>query len=554
MARNYILPPNYRAGQGSGAMSGVKDVLTLANYLVSLKTAEQDSTDKQAELYIKEGIQGRRDKKLQAYEKDMRDYGHELDMTRLAEQVKISKEEEKRKYGEGGYDEKAARLRDTLTRDANKESHNRTYLSAYDTEDLTYDDDGWVNVNKGAVSKDEKAKAVDNVLKMSGITVDFSQDPNSKMQSLYSIFRKGQGMSHPSTRVAVEDGEYNVYYKDTNIRDATPGAFSGQGDITQSLQELQSFSENVGSSDTELQAIDNMFMAGLANNKQFMKPDEYQTYKRGQQQATSANITDQVNLLSLKKSLDANQTQEVADADATIASIHNQFVLDTAVKSGDEEMLILSPSVTEQYQKMIEKIDTNKLDPHVAEAARILFGFGESQLDPAKGITLTKETKEDFFAKFKYLDKEGRGGSPSIAYQVLKEMGLSKKYPIFKGVIEGTNPRLREKDQKKPTIGHNFVMHDVDAIYSEFETSQPNAYRTDILDQHFRNSPFVQILDDLNKDGELSYSYNNGKLSVIFNDEKELESFWLATLQRYPDAAGQYEFLSKMGKLEFELR
>jgi len=550
MARNYILPPNYRAGQGSRTMGGVKDALTLANYLISLQTAEQDTTDKQAELYIKEGIQSRRDKKVQQYEKDMRDYSHKLDMTKLAEQVKIQKDEEKRRYSEEGYDAKAAGLRHSLTRDANKEEHNRTYQASYDTEDLAYDKQGWATVNRGAVSKEEKSKAIDNVLKMSGITVDFSQDPNSKMQSLYSVFRKGQSLSHPSTRVDVKGGEYNVFYKDTNIRDATPGAFSGQGDITQSLQELESFRENVGGSESELAAIDNMFMAGLANNKQFMEPSEYQTFRRGQQQIESAGTTDQLNILNLKKYLDADQDVTVTKADKLAEDHHMQWVVDNTVAVDDK--LSLQPERLELFNDMVKKVETNKLDAHVVQAARILFGMGESSTDPAKGITIVGETSADFYAKFKYLDKEGRGDSPSIAYQALKEMGLEKRYPIFKSIIEGTHPKLKDARGEK-SIGHDFIMHDINAIYSQYEKTNPQNLRTDVLDQHFRDSPFVKMLDDLEESNNLSYSYANGKLSIVFNDEKDLESFWLATLQKSPDAAEQYEFLSGMGLMEFEI-
>ena len=557
MPRNYLLPPTYRAGQGSRVASGVKDVLTLADFILKLKEGDRQEAQDSRVLYQKEAIQERRDKSLAVKQRERDIYLHSQDMEKLNQQVQIQKDEEKRRYGKGGYEEQSYILRDKLTRATDKEGHNRGLLATYDTQDLEYDKDGWAVIKPGVISKEDKSKEVDNVLKMSGMTVEYSKDPNSPMQSLYNVFTAGATTSHPSMDVRVEDGEYQFYYKDTNKRDTTPGVFSGPGDVTQSLLELNQFVENVGGTEEARQAVDNMFMKGLASpNPLFMKPSEYSSYKK----SMSSLKTDKLNQRNLITAYDSaipklerenmNRVQGYADDEV------NAFKARILVKSGDEKSLNVRKNVTSSLKNLSIPIkDGGRNRPDLVGAASTLFGLGPNPLEGTD--TIISETTEDFLAKFKWLDTKGRGGGQSTAEQVFREMGMIKEYPRFKSILEGTN-----KDVKSGSVSHKYLIDGIDTIYSQYAKEGAHPFAVDILDRTFTSkgidnsgwqSGFLTSLDDWAASGDLTYVDENGKLKIIFITEEDFIKFIENLIPKYPEEMREMELLQQQGLAEFEI-
>tara|TARA_R100000458_G_C8275593_1_gene250720 strand:- start:2331 stop:3227 length:897 start_codon:yes stop_codon:yes gene_type:complete len=281
----YIVPPSYRAGQGSRVASNVKDALSLMDFLVKIRQQDMAPKIEDARYYARqateERAQERRDKRLHAFGLEEIKEREKLQLARedrqLAAQIEKEKRDElrqlareERQYGDEGYGLQLDKL-----------NLRKKLLADYSADDIFIDDEGWASVKQGALTRTDRAEREAEVFKMSGFKAKYDDSPDSDYQTLWSIFRDASSMHHPTTDVRmIEDDKGNktipqAYYPSTGKIDLTPGAFT-QGDIAASIKELANLIEGTGVTE---EAASNMFHSGLSLNKNFMGAKDYQTYK-----------------------------------------------------------------------------------------------------------------------------------------------------------------------------------------------------------------------------------------------------------------------------------
>jgi hypothetical protein len=507
----YIVPPSYRAGQGSRVASNVKDALSLMDFLVKLKQQDMAPKIADAQYYARqaaeEKAQERRDERL-----------HKYGLEEIKEREKLQLGREKRQK-ESALDIEQIRLHKGL-------------ISEYAAKDIVTDDEGWSSVREGALTRSDRASREAELFEMSGYKAEYSEEPNSPYQAMWSIYNKGATMAHPETEVIMQiKGDKKIpevrYKSAGEVKtgdvwgkgiDITPGVFT-QHDIAAGIKDLASIIEKSGISE---EAASNMFHSGLTKNQEFMNAGQYQSY-----QATSLGMD--VNRLGMNQTrLGMTRTQQLIDetasssqkqsnsdaltyvADDVFSSIYNQFF--TTVENKIQ--------TTDNMSSKLAKLQDE--DPELAEAARTIFFQGSNYLNP--GGPNTYETYDDFLAKFMLHDEKGRGGSPSITERAFIAMGLKGEYNKVKGIIEGKDKRVGKKD----SVEWTYVMDSALRMKEQGDRVPP--FKKDILEEYFTNvdgtpTPFLKSLDDARDKKILEYKHEGGVLNIIFNDEKDADEF-----------------------------
>jgi hypothetical protein len=550
----YIVPPSYRAGQGNRLASNVKDSLALMDFLVRLKQEKMSTKIDDARYYARqaaeEGSQTRRDERLHKYGLEEIEKRETLQIGREDRALVAEKNKEQRIYGKGGFQS-----------DKGKEELYRGLLSEYDTDDIKTDDKGWSSVVSGALTKADKAKASDDVFKLSGFQTKYSKDPKSEFQTLWTVFRQAQSMQHPETDVRIRtEGKKRIpefFYPNmgglkagTTMGydiDHTPGAFT-QGDIAPAIRDLSKLIEGTGLPET---AVSNMFHSGLSKNQQFMDSKDYQSYQsinKGIESTTQGIKASTVNV---------NRTQQLINqSSSTEQNTKNKASLDYVATDvfGTiySQFFTTEDDVMKTTETMNQKMsDLNEKNPDLAHATRALFFQGSNYLN--EGGPNTYEVYDDFFAKFIMHDEPGRGGSPSVAQQSFEAMGLSNEYKKVKDIVDGKDIRAG----KKGSIEHIYVMDSAVRMAEGKQEEMP--FAKDILDEYFRDAsgqstPILKSLDTAKERGDLSYKYEGNKLIIIFDDEQNVHAFRQAIKGQSPVEMQTFDSLIRNNLIDIQIK
>ena len=537
----YIVPPSYRAGQGSRVASNVKDALSLMDFLVKLKQQDMAPKLADAQYYARQATEeragARRDERLHKYGLEEIKEREKLQLAREGRQLdaQIAKEKrdeatvvarEKRTYGEGGYQASQDKL-----------SLKKTLLSQYAADDVVTDKDGWASVKEGALTRTARASKEAEIFEMSGYKPKYSEEPNSEYQAMWSIYNKGATMAHPETNVVMllESGKDGKTIKVPEVRytsagerkpgdtwghdvDITPGVFT-QGDIAAGIKDLASIIEKAGLPE---EAASNMFHSGLTKNQEFMGTAKYQAYK------SSALGMDVSKLGMSQTRLGMTRTQQLIDVGSSeVQKTKNtdalNYVKGEVFQSIYNQFFTTVENKVQTTDNMSNKLKTLRdKNPELAEAARTIFFQGDNYLNP--GGPNTYETYDDFLAKFMLHDERGRGDTPSIAERAFKALGLTGEYKKVKGIIEGKDVKVGKKD----SVEHTYVMDSANRMMEQGDRIPP--FHKDILDRHFTNvdgspTPFLRALDDAKDRKVLEYKYQGGVLNIIFDSEKNADGF-----------------------------
>ena len=560
MATQYVMPPSYRAGRADPKLGAVRDVLAFLEFVSGQHQEEQDAAVKDAKWYNRQNAEDRADVRKE----------ERLEARRIAQEDRLEQrliDQEKRKVAPGGVLEQEYALKAKYDKTGDIETHNKGLMASYDLDELETDSDGWMSVKAGGLSRIFKAEAVEalkNVVgedvgeygeeKYTTLATALSHGATSMGPKSYNMTRHVMGKSDTASLyefpgINVEDEIDRNYWAGSNI-DQSPGLFTSH-DVEQELKNLSR--DLAEDSDTSPDALGRAFRAGLSSNKFFMGDKEFQDYKESStgetrtQKTFEENITvsQQARRLSTKEDVKKDQETAYTAADQLFNSVANNiFKLETGLgmvttKSAGAKINALNNPKSPTYA------------PELYDAANFLFMQGSNVFEPGSDPK-PYTSYEEWFGKFMYLDKPGRGGSPSVAERLMDAMGMQSVTPLARAMIEGTHFTQTQgkfrKDEKTLTDVYDYTMSTPHLVARAYEVSRPSQpySEADKVWGQFKFSPsFMKILDGMSDRGGFSYGYkvnaNGQHLPILkFADGDTADNFLqtLFTRSRKIDKSG----------------
>lgn len=516
MATQYIVPPQYRSGQGDPALAKGMDYLTFLSYLTKLNEAKDAKRLEDVEYYTRELDRIRSTK---ATERRAEGRQKSKELRDLAKDIESEKRNIKTLYGDKNFDTVtdmgAAQFKINLEDDAHIKQeirqHNKAMTTDYRIEDLVMDAQGYYQTNPGVLTKSLREQASSAMQQATGLYLPYDTNPGSDYQGMMEAFHYGSTTVGPAKYAG----------------DPYPTKFAGVEDLGEDVKSLATLvTESLTESDVE-----KAYRAGINANKGWMTGAEAEGLAH--QSLLAKKYKEE-----LRTGADAERAAKLTKADGRINELFTDFWNDSF--SGDDK-------IVETRTGLLNIIDG--LPSHLQHASRFLFFLGDNILEPGSDPT-TYPDADEFIGKFQHLNKPGRGGAPSITEQVYDRLNFDSEYARINSMVEGKDPELPPEIFKE-------AMYSADVISDYYDTkpsSTLDPYQRDIWGIQYSDK-FLNLFDSSAEEGNLKFDYNRQTRtpSIHFNTGAEANSFMNQMAQRMekfpPESALHQDWFHFLGQI-----